>query len=44
MKHGKGVWNGTRGESYQGDWRFSKADGYGVHKWVNGDYYEGQFK
>jgi len=32
MKHGQGVWNGTKGESYQGDWRFSKADGYGLYK------------
>jgi len=32
MKHGQGVWNGMKGESYQGDWRFSKADGYGLYK------------
>jgi len=27
-----------------GEWKNGKADGYGVHTWLNGDRYEGQFK
>lgn len=44
MKHGSGIWRGNKGDSYLGEWKFGKADGYGVHTWVNGDRYEGQFK
>jgi len=24
-----------------GEWKCGKADGYGVHIWINGDKYEG---
>jgi hypothetical protein len=32
------------GDSYIGEWKNSKADGYGVHIWANGDRYEGEWK
>lgn len=38
------MWQGSKGDSYIGEWRMSKAEGYGVHVWVNGDRYEGEFK
>lgn len=38
------MWKGAKGDSYVGEWKFGKADGYGVHVWINGDRYEGQFK
>ena len=44
MKHGSGMWRGAKGDSYVGEWKQNKADGYGVHTWVNGDRYEGEFK
>jgi len=33
------MWQGAKGDSYIGEWRMSKAEGYGVHVWVNGDRY-----
>jgi hypothetical protein len=30
-----GMWRGVKGDSYIGEWKFGKADGYGVHKWIN---------
>ncbi|MFO0116502.1 MAG: hypothetical protein ACK521_02410 [bacterium] len=27
-----------------GEWKQSKADGYGVHQWKNGDRYEGEWR
>ena len=36
MKHGLGMWRGQKGDSFTGEWKFGKADGYGVHIWVNG--------
>ena len=27
---------GTHGDSYIGEWKHSKAEGYGVHTWKNG--------
>lgn len=36
MKHGSGIWRGTKNDSYIGEWKFGKADGYGVHTWING--------
>jgi len=36
MKEGYGVWKGPDGDSYIGEWKQSKADGYGVHVWKNG--------
>ena len=44
MKHGTGMWSGATGDSYVGEWKFGKADGFGVHLWINGDRYEGEFK
>lgn len=38
MKHGSGMWRGPKGDSYIGEWKFGKADGYGVHVWLNGNY------
>ena len=37
------MWRGARGDSYIGEWKDGKADGVGVHTWVNGDKYEGEF-
>ena len=31
MKHGSGIWKGLKGDSYIGEWKYSKADGYGVN-------------
>ena len=36
MKHGSGIWRGSKNDSYIGEWKFGKPDGYGVHTWVNG--------
>ena len=44
MKHGTGIWKGMQGDSYLGEWKNGKADGYRVDTWLNGDIYEGQFK
>ena len=38
------MWKSPKGDRYIGEWRNNKADGYGIHIWVNGDTYEGQFK
>ncbi len=38
MKHGLGMWRGTKNDSYTGEWKFGKADGYGVHIWINGKF------
>ena len=38
------MWTGSRGDSYIGEWKFGMTDGYGVHTWINGDKYEGQFR
>jgi len=27
-----------------GEWKNNKADGYGIHVWMDGDRYEGQWK
>ena len=34
---------GIYNDSYIGDWVMSKAQGYGVHVWKNGDRYEGEW-
>ncbi len=45
MKDGYGVWKGSNDvESYIGQWKASKAEGYGVHVWQNGDRYEGEWR
>jgi hypothetical protein len=31
-------------DTYIGEWKSGKADGYGVHSWSNGDRYEGEWK
>lgn len=33
------MWRGQRGDSYKGEWKFGKPEGYGVHTWPNGDNY-----
>ena len=38
------MWKGPSGETYIGEWKASKADGYGIHTWPNGDKYEGDWK
>jgi hypothetical protein len=38
------MWKGVNGDSYIGEWKDSRADGYGVHVWSNGDRYEGEWK
>lgn len=35
------MWKGPRGDSYIGEWKMGNADGFGIHKWINGDSYEG---
>lgn len=30
MKHGYGIWKGFNGDSYVGEWKNSKAEGYGI--------------
>ena len=39
MKHGSGVWTSSYTKSnpdtYIGEWRSGKVDGYGVHIWSN---------
>lgn len=44
LRHGYGVWkrfdkkdNEKVCDSYIGEWRYGKAEGYGVHVWNNGD-------
>ena len=45
LKHGHGVWTSADGcDSFIGEWRHSKAEGYGIHQWKNGDRYEGEWK
>ena len=39
MKHGNGIWRGCKNDSYIGEWKFGKADGYGVHTWTNGFFF-----
>jgi len=41
LKEGHGIWKGSSNDSYIGEWFSSKAHGYGVHTWPNGDRYEG---
>lgn len=36
LKHGSGIWKGSKGDSYLGEWKAGKPDGYGVYTWVNG--------
>jgi hypothetical protein len=38
------MWKGIEGDSYIGEWRYSRAEGYGVHVWKNGDRYEGEWQ
>lgn len=33
------MWQGKNGDSYIGEWKQGKAEGYGVHTWINGDRY-----
>ena len=33
------MWKGNCGDSYIGEWKQGKTDGYGVHKYLNGDLY-----
>ena len=42
MEYKYQVWKD--GSLYIGEWKDSKADGYGVHVWSNGDRYEGEWK
>jgi hypothetical protein len=50
IRHGNGVWKRLEKytdkvtDSYVGEWKKGKADGYGVHNWMNGDRYEGEWK
>ena len=39
MKHGSGIWKGVKNDEYTGEWKFGKADGYGVHTWTNGFFF-----
>ena len=43
MKNGNGQWVGFRKDQYIGEWVNGYPDGYGIHIWINGDKYEGQF-
>ncbi len=33
------MWRGSQGDSYIGEWKDGKAEGYGVHTWINGNRY-----
>ena len=33
------MWVGAKKDSYIGEWRNGKVDGFGVHTWTNGDRY-----
>lgn len=44
MKHGKGTDIFGNGDKYQGHYKDGKPEGSGLYTWVNGSYYEGQFK
>ncbi len=37
------VWTYGNGDTYQGDWRDGKPNGFGQYRKANGDVYEGQF-
>lgn len=37
------MWKGINEESYIGEWKESKAHGYGVQVWASGDRYEGEW-
>lgn len=40
LRHGSGIWKGNKGDSYIGEWKLGKADGMGVHIWVNGFFFK----
>ena len=40
LRHGSGIWKGNKGDSYIGEWKLGKADGMGVHIWINGFFIE----
>ena len=33
------MWKGRYGDSYIGEWKLGKTDGYGVHKYINGIFF-----
>ncbi len=38
-----GIWKGNKGDSYIGEWKLGKADGMGVHIWINGFFIEKKY-
>ena len=43
LKHGKGVWLGANGDSFDGYYIDDKRNGKGVCRWANGDTYSGDW-
>jgi len=43
-KHGRGHFTFPNGESYYGEWKSSKFDGFGVCMWADGRKYQGMFR
>lgn len=37
LKNGYGIWRGTEGEYYIGEWKESRTHGKGMYVWTNGD-------
>ena len=40
----KGTFTRANGDQYEGEWKYSKADGLGTKTWANGDQYVGGWK
>jgi len=40
---GKGKFIHSKGETYEGSWRYDQASGYGVYTHSNGAIYEGEW-
>ena len=43
LPHGQGKVTFPNGNIYDGEIKFGKAHGYGIHTWLSGARYEGQW-
>ena len=39
--HGKGIYQDTDGNVYDGNYKNDKMDGKGIYRWADGDVYDG---